>query len=183
MRLAQARHAWASWRAWFLLAAGVWAIVFVAALLAIAAYYDPVNQIRYGSSLSSGVVAAGLRANSEALRRAFTAYDGALLACVISGLLALGLTWDQPKSASRWAVFATHLVLLPWAWLGLLMVPYTMVEGVDGEWLAEHSPTMIAAGLWVLYVLAMLIASGDRGWIGRGLGKLYGARLHPPRGG
>jgi hypothetical protein len=80
----------------------------------------------------------------------------------MTGLLALAFTWNRAKSRLRCAVFAAHLLAMPWAWLGLLMVPYTAIEGIDGEWLAEHSPTFIAAGLWLLLAGTMALNSGDR---------------------
>jgi hypothetical protein len=52
----------------------------------------------------------------------------------------------------RWLLvfFAAQPVLLFWGWLGVMMLPLSFIEGIDGEWVAEGSPTIIAAGLWIL---------------------------------
>lgn len=156
-----------STRTWFALAFGVFCLCFVASVAAIAAYYDEANGIGYETAIGLNVVWLGLRSSSYALSRAITLREWVLLACVASGLLVFLLTSNKQKSPVRCAVFAAHLFVVPWGWLGLLALVYTMFLGVDGEWLGEHFPTLIVAGLWLLYALAMVIASWDRSWLRR----------------
>lgn len=152
----------------FLAAFCLWAFFFMASVAAVAAYYDPANGIHYRSRVGLDIVSAGFRfAGSEAFRQAFTVREWVLTACAATGLVVFVLTWNKQKSAVRCAVFAGHLLALSWGWLGLLMVPYAVLEGIDGEWLGEHSPTFIAAGLWLLVALAMVATSWDRGWFRR----------------
>lgn len=151
-------------RVWFLAACLLWACLFVVAVAAVAAYYDPANGLHYGSRVGLGVIAAGLQASSEGVRKAFTFHENVLTACACTGLLTFALTWSKEKSAARCAVFSVHLLALPWGWIGLLMVPYAVFEGIDAEWIGERSPTLIAAGLWLLLAAAMVRTSWDRGW-------------------
>lgn len=157
-----------STRIWFAVAFTLFSVCFVAAVAAVAAYYDQSNGINYGTAIGFNVVWIGLRsAPTEALGRAFTIREWVLAACVGSGLLAFFLTWNKQRSAVRCAVFAAHVLALPWGWLGILAVPYTVYLGVDGEWLGEHFPTLIVSGLWLLCALAMLATSWDRDWFRR----------------
>ena len=151
-------------RMWFVVGACVWVILFVAAIAAVAAYYEPATALHYNSRISFGVVAAGLFSSKEAMRHAFTQREWLLSVGVAAGILSFILTRNDRKSLMRCCVFAAQLVVLPWGWLGLLMLPESIVGGVDGEWLAEHSPTMIAAGLWLCYALAMTVTSWDPAW-------------------
>lgn len=135
------------------------------ALASMAAYYDPAGGIRYGTVVTLDVILDGFKsAIRGALWQALTVHEWVLVACYLTGVSTFALTHNQKRSAARCAVFGAHLLALPWGWLGLGMLPDVFSGQIDGEWIAEHSPTMVAAGLWILCALAMVVVSWDRGW-------------------
>ena len=146
----------------------VWLGVFIAAVAAVAAYYHPESRLQYTDPINVDILSRSLRSpDAEAFRKAFTRREWLLSGIAGISLLVVAFTWKSQKSAVRCIVFSSHFVLLPWGWMGALMIPYAMVGPLDGEWLAEHSPTFIAAGIWFLYAALMIFVSCDSRWFFR----------------
>lgn len=127
-----------------------------------AAYYESSNDIRYTTPLGPSRIIQSLGyVGTESLMQALSKRD---LVFLSSALVATGVfygTRSQARSIPRFLTFMAQGIVLYWGWLGLLMIPYSIVEGIDGEWLGEHSPTMIVTGLWILCSLVVALWSID----------------------
>jgi hypothetical protein len=149
----------------FLVAFALCLLYSAVAVAVVAAYYDPENSMNYLTPVGLEILPMGARSvRTAALRQAFTVREWILGGCFVSGLLTFAFTWKEKKSRLRCIVFGAHLAALPWGWLGLLLIPISLIQGVDGEWLSEHWPTYIAAALWIVCAIAMLIVSVDGRW-------------------
>jgi len=143
-------------------------LIFLLGLVAIAGYYASPTGIHYTEALRLDAVLAGVRAIKPSnLQQALTIPDFVYLIALTAAFVVFRFTINQKKSFVRVVVFGLQPIILFWGWMGLAMIPATLLEGIDGEWLAEHWPTLIATGVWVAYSAYLALASFDSKWITR----------------
>lgn len=125
-------------------------------LVCVAVYLEPENQLGYTSRVSLWTIAAAIpRLSGSSLAAAATWREGIVFVGGFAGLVSLAATRRRRRSLFRAAVFASQGALVPWGWPGIGLFLATPFLTLDGEWLAEGTPTLIAAGLWILYSLVM----------------------------
>ena len=132
----------------------------------IAGYYEPTNQITYTSSIDFQNLINGLRRISFSDIRIVLGYEEfVFLICSFSAAVVFFFTSTQKKSNLRSFLFLIQGFFLYWGWIGIILIPYTLIDGIDGEWLGEHFPIFISAGLWILVSMYFAILSFDVAWI------------------
>ena len=87
----------------------------------------------------------------------------------------MALTWQQQKSSLRVAFFLAQALIFYWGWVGLFFGLCTLlslftplkIAPLDGEWLAEGMPTLIAEGVWIAASLIIGGVSFEKGLLRR----------------
>jgi hypothetical protein len=135
-------------------------IFFVFGLLMIAIYYEPVNEITYTTPITFKILYTGLhRVTFPAIKEAMTFLDIIYFVNVVTGISIIYVTKSKEKSLLRAFFFMSQLFICFWGWLGFFLIPEAIFTGIDGEWLGEYSPTIIATGFWIVFSIIVAILS------------------------
>jgi hypothetical protein len=132
-------------------------------LILVAAYYEPVNGIRYDTLLTASLLFRSvLKITLSDIGVAFAVWDVPYLFGY--GLTAIVYLFTRPYSRVAIPLRTGVLLLQPiivWpGWMGLGMLVATIGAcpfGLDGEWLGEHWPTAIPQGLWIACSLVLAV--------------------------
>ena len=134
------------------------------------------NRMEFNKPLTVGLVWEGIcRTKISDLQRATNLRSVLVIAAALVGLLVMALTWQQPKSSLRVAFFLAQALIFYWGWVGLFFGLCTLlslftplnVASMDGEWLAEGMPTLIAEGVWIAVSLLIVLWSFEQGLLRR----------------
>jgi len=134
------------------------------------------NCMEFNKPLTVGLVWEGFRRTKVLdVRRATNLRSLLVITAALVGLLVTALTWRQPTSSLRFAFFLAQALIFYWGWVGLFFGLCTVlslftplkISPLDGEWLAEGMPTLIAEGVWVAASLIIAVLSFDRGVLRR----------------
>ncbi len=141
-------------------------VSFWCAIFMIAIYYEPANEITYTTPLTFRLLWNGFaHVHLQAFQQAFTFLDIFFFIATVLGFIVFTLTKTNSRNVLRFVFFVSQPFLCFWGWFGLLMIPNALYGGIDGEWLAEHSPTMIATGFWIISSIVIAIMSIDIRWV------------------
>lgn len=132
-------------------------------LILVAAYYEPVNGIRYGTPLTvSLLLRSVLNITLSDIGVAFAVWDVPYLFGY--GLTAMVFFLTRPYASlaiplRSGVLFFQPIIVCP-GWMGLCMLAATIgdcASGLDGEWLGEHWPTAIPQGIWIACSLVLAV--------------------------
>jgi len=130
------------------------------------------NRLEFNKPLTVGLVREGMRRTKISdIQRATNLRSILVITAALVGLLVMALTWQQPKSFLRVTFFLAQALIFYWGWVGLFFGLCTLlslftplnIASMDGEWLAEGMPTLIAEGVWIGVSLVIAGLSFDRG--------------------
>jgi hypothetical protein len=129
------------------------------------------NRMEFNKPLTVGLVWEGLRRTKISdVERVTNLRSILVITAALVGLLVMGLSWQQPKSSLRVTFFIAQALIFYWGWVGLFFGLCTLlslftplnISRLDGEWLAEGMPTLIAEGVWIAVSLTIAVLSFDR---------------------
>lgn len=158
-------------------------------LILVAAYYEPVNGIRYGTPLTVSLLLRGvLNITLSDIGVAFAVWD-------VPFLFGYGLTAIVYLSTRPYAnlalplrtgvLFLQPIIVWP-GWMGLCMLAVTIGAcpfGLDGEWLGEHWSTAIPQGLWIACSLVLAVDGVLKRATDQGAGRTFSPTGPQPHGG
>jgi hypothetical protein len=134
------------------------------------------NRMEFNKPLTVGLVREGMRRTKFSdVQRATNLRSILVITAALVGLLVMALTWQQPKSSFRVAFFLAQALIFYWGWVGLFFGLCTLlslftplnIASMEGEWLAEGMPTLIAEGVWIAASMIIAVWSFDRGILRR----------------
>jgi hypothetical protein len=129
------------------------------------------NRMEFNKPLTLGLVWEGMRRTKISdLQRTTNLRSILVITAALVALLVMALTWQQPKSSLRVTFFLAQALIFYWGWVGLFFGLCTLlslftplnISSLDGEWLAEGMPTLIAEGVWIAASLIIAGLSFDR---------------------
>ncbi|MEO8426772.1 MAG: hypothetical protein ABI651_06630 [Verrucomicrobiota bacterium] len=134
------------------------------------------NRMEFNKPLTVGLVWEGIRRTKiPDIQRATNLRSILITTAALVGLFVMALSWQQPKSSLRVLFFLAQALIFYWGWVGLFFGLCTLlslftplkIASMDGEWLAEGIPTLIAEGVWIAASMAIAGLSFDRASVRR----------------
>ena len=129
------------------------------------------NRMEFNAPLTVGLVWEGIRRTKFSdVQRATNLRSILVVTSALVGVFVMTFTWQQPKSSVRVAFFLAQALIFYWGWVGLFFGLCTLlslftplkISPLDGEWLAEGTPTLTAEGVWIAVSLIIAALSFDR---------------------
>lgn len=125
----------------------------LAAIMLTSAYYASDATFSYKEPIQWHQLLLGLpKIDAASVKSATQCDDWFVMGASVIGFVLVLWSADKVKSISRFVFFLVQPLVFLNGWVGivlLFMFPFELIH-LDGEWIGEHSPTLMSTGCWLI---------------------------------